>query len=125
MTLTYFVVELNKLAATCEFGAFLEEALRERRIAGLQAGTIRCRLLAMPDTEVTWDHACSIATATEAAAQDKKNMLTSSNAGTTSERQGRQLATSTSTAASDSDDERADQVKGACTESDESCGSKD
>ncbi|XP_040069657.1 uncharacterized protein LOC120842585 [Ixodes scapularis] len=83
-TVTDFAVELKKLAATCEFGAFLEEALRDRLIAGLHADTIRCRLLAMPDTELTWDRACSIATAMETAAQDTKEMLTSSNAGQSS-----------------------------------------
>lgn len=31
-----FIVGLKKLAATCAFGAFLEKALRDRLIAGLQ-----------------------------------------------------------------------------------------
>ncbi|CAN7949766.1 unnamed protein product, partial [Ixodes hexagonus] len=79
-TVADFVVELKKLAETCEFGAFLEEALRDRPIAGLHADTIRCRLLAMPDAEITWDRVCSIATAMEAVTQDTKEIVTSSNA---------------------------------------------
>lgn len=32
-----FVVRLKKLASTCSFGAFLEEALRDRLVSGLQS----------------------------------------------------------------------------------------
>lgn len=35
--------------------------------------------LAMPDEEVKWDRACSIATAMEAANQDAREMLTQRN----------------------------------------------
>ncbi|XP_077565114.1 uncharacterized protein LOC144180699 [Haemaphysalis longicornis] len=80
-SVTEFVVELKKLAATCEFGAFLEDALRDRLIAGIQADAIRCRLLAMTDAELTWDRACSIATAMETATQDAKKVFTGNNAG--------------------------------------------
>ncbi|XP_077538631.1 uncharacterized protein LOC144151455 [Haemaphysalis longicornis] len=80
-SVTKFVVELKKLAATCEFGASLEDALRDRLIAGIQADAIRCRLLAMTDAELTWDRACSIATAMETATQDTKEVFTGNNAG--------------------------------------------
>ncbi|XP_077548577.1 uncharacterized protein LOC144161886 [Haemaphysalis longicornis] len=72
-SVTEFVVELKKLAATCEFGAFLEDAI--------QADAIRCRLLAMTDAELTWDRACSIATAMETTTQDTKEVFTGNNAG--------------------------------------------
>lgn len=73
--------QLKKLAATCELGAFLEEAVRDRRIADLHASTIRCDHPAMPGAEVTWDRACSIAPVMEAAAEDTKEMLTPHTAG--------------------------------------------
>ncbi|XP_037560790.1 uncharacterized protein LOC119439830 [Dermacentor silvarum] len=73
-TIAQFLVELKRLAATCSFGTFLQEALRERLIAGLWSDTIRCRLLALPDDEVTWDRVCKVFTAMEAA-QDTQDML--------------------------------------------------
>ncbi|KAL1437918.1 hypothetical protein MTO96_048504 [Rhipicephalus appendiculatus] len=45
-----------------------------------QDDTIRCRLLALPDDEVTWDRVCKVATAMEAAQKDTQDML-SDNAG--------------------------------------------
>lgn len=74
-TVADFIVEVKKLAATCEFGAFLTEALRDRLVAGIRTEGVRCRLLAMPDEEVTWERACSVAMAMEAATQDTKEML--------------------------------------------------
>ena len=40
-----YIAELRRLA-TCEFGAFLEEALRDKFVCGLQGENIQCRLLA-------------------------------------------------------------------------------
>ncbi|XP_075743758.1 uncharacterized protein LOC142802671 [Rhipicephalus microplus] len=80
-TVADFIVELKKLAATCEFGAFLTEALRDRLVAGIRTEGVRCRLLAMPDEEVTWERACSVAMAMEAATQDTKEMLQTSSKG--------------------------------------------
>ncbi|XP_037288658.1 uncharacterized protein LOC119181505 [Rhipicephalus microplus] len=80
-TVAEFIVELKKLAATCEFGAFLTEALRDRLVAGIRTEGVRCRLLAMPDEEVTWERACSVAMAMEAATQDTKEMLQTSSKG--------------------------------------------
>ncbi|KAL1468982.1 hypothetical protein MTO96_005078 [Rhipicephalus appendiculatus] len=68
------------LAATCSFGTFLKEAQRDRLIAGLRSDTIRCRQLALPDDEVTWDRVRKVATAMEAAQKDTQDML-SDNAG--------------------------------------------
>ncbi|XP_040358812.1 uncharacterized protein LOC121047557 [Ixodes scapularis] len=48
-----FVVEIRKLAATCDFGTFLEEVLRDRPIMGLQNDGIRCKLLATSDNNLT------------------------------------------------------------------------
>lgn len=74
-TIAQFLVELKRLAATCSFGNFLQEALRDRLIAGLRSDTIRCRLLALPDDEVTWERVCKVATAMEAAQKDTQDML--------------------------------------------------
>ena len=41
-----FVVELKRLALKCEFGAFLEEALRDRLVCGLKNIHIQKKLLA-------------------------------------------------------------------------------
>ena len=40
-----FVVMLKKLASTCEFGNFLNEALRDRFVCGLRRENCRRRLL--------------------------------------------------------------------------------
>ncbi|XP_070384740.1 uncharacterized protein [Dermacentor albipictus] len=74
-SLKQFIVELKRLAATCSFGSFLEEALRDRLIAGLRTDSIRCRLLALSDDEVTWERVCKIATALETAQKDTREML--------------------------------------------------
>lgn len=81
-SIAQFIVELKRLAMTCSFGSFLEEALRDRLIAGLRTDSIRCRLLALPDNEVNWERVCTIATAMEAAQKDTREML--SNAATAS-----------------------------------------
>ncbi|XP_037526493.1 uncharacterized protein LOC119403647 [Rhipicephalus sanguineus] len=80
-TVADFIVEMKKRAATCEFGTFLIEALRDRLVAGLRSEGVRCRLLAMPDNEVTWECACSVALAMEAATQDTQEMLQTSSKG--------------------------------------------
>ncbi|XP_037561113.1 uncharacterized protein LOC119440260 [Dermacentor silvarum] len=74
-TIAQFLVELKRLAATCSFGTFLQEALRDRLIAGLRSDNIQCRLLALPDDEVTWDRVCKVSTVMEAAQKDTQDML--------------------------------------------------
>ncbi|XP_037561282.1 uncharacterized protein LOC119440448 [Dermacentor silvarum] len=79
-SVTDFVVQLKKLAASCDFGSFLEQSLRDRLIAGLNSEAIRCRLLAMTDIELTWDRAFNIATAMEMAARDALGMVAENSA---------------------------------------------
>lgn len=69
-----FIVALKNLMATCVFGKFIEESLRNRLIAGLQADAVRCRLLAPPDAELTWERACTVAVALEFATKDTQQM---------------------------------------------------
>ena len=40
-----FISTLRGLAETCEFGAFLDEALRDRIVCGMRSTTIRNKLL--------------------------------------------------------------------------------
>lgn len=77
-----FIVGLKKLAATCEFGTFLEQALRDRLIAGLCSDSIRCRLLATPDAELTWERTCSIVAAMESATRGTREMVATLATGT-------------------------------------------
>ncbi|XP_064486482.1 uncharacterized protein LOC135398878 [Ornithodoros turicata] len=60
-----FIVELERLAADCEYGTFLDEALRDQLIVGLKGEGIRNKLLRAEG--LTWKKACSIATSVEAA----------------------------------------------------------
>ena len=48
-TVAQFVVELKRLALKCEFGTFLEEALRDRLLCGLKSVQIQKKLLAERD----------------------------------------------------------------------------
>ena len=48
-TFAQFVVELKRLAFKCEFGTFLEEALRDRLVCGLKSVLIQKKLLAERD----------------------------------------------------------------------------
>lgn len=44
-TVAAYVVELKKLTIYCEFGAFLNEALRDRLVCGLKSENIQKKLL--------------------------------------------------------------------------------
>ena len=48
-----FVAELNRLAATCEFGRYLNNALRDRFVCGLLHEGMQKRLLSEPDLTFT------------------------------------------------------------------------
>ncbi|XP_075744148.1 uncharacterized protein LOC142802950 [Rhipicephalus microplus] len=74
-TVTEFVVQLKKLASICDFGAFLEQALRDHLRAGLHSKARRYRLQAMSDSELTCDRVCNTATAMEVAAKDAMEMV--------------------------------------------------
>lgn len=49
-TISEYVASLRKLAATCKFGAFLEEALRDRFVCGVKSTELRDRLLSAAHT---------------------------------------------------------------------------
>lgn len=60
-----YIVELRKLANSCNFGQFLDEALRDRFVCGLRLEMVQKRLLT--ETELTFTSACQLAQAAELA----------------------------------------------------------
>ena len=60
-----FVAELRRLARNCQFGDFLDEALRDRLVCGLQNEAIQRRLLT--EAKLTFAGALELAKAQEAA----------------------------------------------------------
>ena len=60
-----FMIELRKLARSCDFGNFLEQALRDRFVCGLANASLQKRLLT--ERNLTLERALSIATAMEMA----------------------------------------------------------
>jgi len=64
-TVNEFVIELRRLARTCNFGNFLDEALRDRLVCGLANGGTQKKLLSEKD--LTLKKAVEVATATEMA----------------------------------------------------------
>ncbi|XP_064482871.1 uncharacterized protein K02A2.6-like [Ornithodoros turicata] len=71
-----FIVELKRLALTCNFGTFLNDALRDQLVSGIRKEAVRCRLLAVEDgKELTWEKACTMASAMEAAEGQSKEMI--------------------------------------------------
>ena len=64
-TVTTYLAELRRLASTCEFGKFLNEALCDRLVCGLREETMQRRLLAEPRL-VDLKQACELAQGMEA-----------------------------------------------------------
>ncbi|XP_040067033.1 uncharacterized protein LOC120840511 [Ixodes scapularis] len=62
-TVATYTVELKRLAATCEFGQFLDEALRDRFVAGLKDQAAQAELL--KKKTLTFSAACDIARSIE------------------------------------------------------------
>ncbi|KAL5473475.1 hypothetical protein EMCRGX_G027964 [Ephydatia muelleri] len=67
-----YLAELRKLAKTCEFKAFLDEALRDRFVCGLRAQSIQKRLLS--EAALDLKKALEVAQGMEAAEQTTKHM---------------------------------------------------
>ena len=70
-----YLAALGRLAKDCNFGAFLEEALRDRFVCGLVSESTRRRLLL--EKELTLVKACEIVVAMEAADKDAATMQSS------------------------------------------------
>ena len=69
-----FVVILKKLASTCEFGNFLNEALRDRFVCGLRSENCRRRLLT--ESDLAFTKAIEIARSMELARKDCTELQT-------------------------------------------------
>ena len=65
-----FIAELKRLSVHCAFGAYLNEALRDRFVCGLRSETTQKRLLAVADLKL--QDALDMANAMEAAATNSK-----------------------------------------------------
>ena len=72
-----FVSELRRLARHCEFGAYLDEALRDRFVCGLRSEAMQKRLLT--EVDLSLSKAEDIALSMEAAAKDARQLQTCSN----------------------------------------------
>lgn len=67
-----FINDLKKLASSCEFGQFLDDALRDRFVVGLAEEAYHRRLLTEKD--LTFKKACDIALGLELAHKDTKEL---------------------------------------------------
>ncbi|XP_050502408.1 uncharacterized protein LOC126893175 [Diabrotica virgifera virgifera] len=65
-----YSVELRKLANSCNFGQFLEEALRDRFVCGIRDEGTQKKLLG--DVDLTFQSACQLALASEVAQKQVK-----------------------------------------------------
>ena len=70
-----YVVELRRLASKCDFGAYLEEALRSRLVCGLLSVTIQRALLS--EVDLTLKHAVEVVPGMEAAHRNVQSLKTS------------------------------------------------
>ena len=71
-TVSEYVAELRRLATTCEFGTFLNEALCDRLVCGLREEAMQRRLLAEPSLDL--EKACELAQGMEAANRNAKEI---------------------------------------------------
>ena len=69
-SLADYLAELRRLARMCDFGAFLNEALRDRFVVGMKSESIQKRLLS--EAKLTLPKALEIAQGMETAAQKAK-----------------------------------------------------
>ena len=95
-TIAEYIAELRKLATPCEFGEYLDQALRDRLVCGLRSETTQKWLLS--EAELSLTKAVTIAQSMEAAEVEAKSLqvekTTVNNVKTTSSgtRQGSWLA---------------------------------
>nr|XP_023025790.1 uncharacterized protein LOC111513802 [Leptinotarsa decemlineata] len=74
-TVSDYIVKLHKLASTCKFGTFLEEALRDRLVCGLKSEILQMKLLSQMG--LTFNNACVIAQASEIAEREARMLANS------------------------------------------------
>ncbi|KAI7789894.1 hypothetical protein IRJ41_014004, partial [Triplophysa rosa] len=71
-TISDYILALKRLASSCEFGTFLDDALRDKFVCGLMGEVYHRRLLSEKD--LTFKKACDIALALELAQKDTKQL---------------------------------------------------
>ena len=71
-TVAEYITELRKLATPCEFGEYLNQALRDRLVCGLRSEAIQKRLLSEADLSLT--KAVTTAQSMEAADLEAKSL---------------------------------------------------
>jgi len=67
-----YVAELRRLADTCNFGAYLNNALRDRLVCGLRSEAVQKRLLT--EEKLTFDKAQTVAISMEVATRDAQEL---------------------------------------------------
>lgn len=65
-----FIVQIKKLSHTCNFGSFLQDALRDKLVCGIESESIQRRLLSVDN--LTFEVACNTALSVELAEQQSK-----------------------------------------------------
>ena len=90
-TVQDFVADLRRLAITCEFGDFLDQALRDRFVCGLRVEAVQRVLLT--EAGLTLARAVEIAQAKETASQNIKGLKIASGSTTQALMQVRRDAT--------------------------------
>ena len=73
-----YVAELRRLTKHCEFGAYLDDALRDRFVCGLRSETIQKKLLT--ETDLSFQRAVDIAHTMESAAENARKLQSPSRA---------------------------------------------
>ncbi|KAL0151789.1 hypothetical protein M9458_052940 [Cirrhinus mrigala] len=71
-TISDYILALKRLASSCEFGTFLDDALRDKFVCGLAGEVYHRRLLSEKD--LTFKKACDTALALELAHKDTKEL---------------------------------------------------
>uniref|UniRef100_A0A3Q1F3H9 Retrotransposon gag domain-containing protein n=1 Tax=Acanthochromis polyacanthus TaxID=80966 RepID=A0A3Q1F3H9_9TELE len=67
-TVSDYVVALRQLSTTCDFGQYLDDALRDRFVSGMRSDAVQRRLLS--EKELTFSRACEIAVSMELASRN-------------------------------------------------------
>ncbi|KAH7933553.1 hypothetical protein HPB49_013869 [Dermacentor silvarum] len=81
-TVAAFVVELKRLVTSCGFGAFLDEAFRDRFVAGLCDKETQAEVL--KNSKLTFRNACDIARSIELARKESRDIQPGAAQGTVS-----------------------------------------
>ncbi|XP_060799470.1 uncharacterized protein K02A2.6-like [Neoarius graeffei] len=74
-TIAQYVAVLKRLSEHCEFGAYLEDALRDRFVCGLKCEAVQKRLLT--EDKLTFKRAVEVAVSAETAAHDVQQLSSS------------------------------------------------